>query len=100
MSSKPITVARNDYMQALCDISNNSGLPAFVMMEVVERLKMQLERLAQAELERDTKAFNEQSKMEKEDKHEPVSDGVGHIKVMKEIPVDKPATGVPDQKKS
>lgn len=100
MSSKPITVARNDYMQALCDISNNSGLPAFVMMEVVERLRMQLERLAQAELERDTKAFNEQSKREKEEKHGPVSDGVGLIKVTKEIPVDKPATGDSEQKKS
>lgn len=57
MISKPITIARNEYMQAICDISNNSGLPAFVMLEVVERLKSQLEGLVQAELERDTVAY-------------------------------------------
>lgn len=57
MITKPITIARNEFMQAICDISNNSGLPAFVMLEVVERLKSQLEGLVQAELERDTVAY-------------------------------------------
>ena len=68
MANKPLTVARNDYMQALCDASNNSGLPAFVMLEVIERMKIQLEQLAQAELERDMKVY--QSAIEAEHEKE------------------------------
>lgn len=82
MVSKPITVARNEYMKAICDISNNSGLPAFVMLEVVERLKSQLEHLVQAELERDTAAY--QQAMADGNKGEAKSEVIP-IKVTKQI---------------
>ena len=59
MVNKPITVARNDYMAALCNITNQSNLPAFVVVDVLTRFTAELEKLAEAELSRDTAAYRE-----------------------------------------
>lgn len=59
MTQKPITVARMDYMQKIADISNESGLPAFIMLEVIERFKSQLEQLADQQLAQDQRAYQE-----------------------------------------
>jgi len=60
MAQKPITVARMDYMQKIADISNESGLPAFVMLEVIERFKSQLEQLADRQLVQDQRTYQEE----------------------------------------
>lgn len=61
---KPITIRREEFMQSLCDISNQAGLPAFVMLEVIERLKNQLESMVQAEYQRDMLAYQSAQKEE------------------------------------
>jgi len=65
MAEKPITILRHEYMQDLCRITNESELPAFVKLEVIERLKSQLENLAQAELERDFTLYRQDVAKEK-----------------------------------
>lgn len=64
--NKPITVARNEYMQALVDITNQSGLPYFVIVDVLERMKSQLEKLAEAQLQQDTAAYAKVLEKEKD----------------------------------
>ena len=50
---KPLTVARNDYMTALCDLTNNSNLPAFVIVEVLESILREVRPMMETELKRD-----------------------------------------------
>ena len=64
--NKPITVARNEYMQALVDITNQSGLPYFAIVDVLERMKSQLEKLAEAQLQQDTAAYAKALEKEKD----------------------------------
>ena len=50
---KPLTVARRDYMQSIVDLTNNSGLPAFVIVNVLEDALSQVRPLMDSELVRD-----------------------------------------------
>ena len=67
MVQKPITVARNDYMRAVCDITNNAGLPAFMVIDVLEKFISEMNRLAEAELSRDTAAYRQAVEREAQD---------------------------------
>ena len=53
MTRKPLTVARRDYMKSIVDLTNNSGLPAFIMVEVLEHTLAELRPLMASELKRD-----------------------------------------------
>lgn len=53
MTQKPITLARQDYINKLCEVTNNSGLPAFVTVEVLEKLLVELRKGVELELKRD-----------------------------------------------
>lgn len=57
MVQKPLTVARRDYMQGIVDLTNSSGLPAFVMVEVLEHTLNELRPLVGSELKRDEAAW-------------------------------------------
>lgn len=57
MDSKPITVARQQFIEQLCSIVNNSGLPAFVISDVLERVLFEVKTLAKAELQRDMEQY-------------------------------------------
>lgn len=48
---KSIVVLRHEYQQALCELTNKAGLPAFVAYEVVRSLCDELKRLSDAELQ-------------------------------------------------
>ena len=50
---KSIIILRHEYQQALCELTNKSGLPVFVMHEVVRGLCDELKRLSDAELQRE-----------------------------------------------
>ena len=50
MSNKPIVVARHDFMTALAETINGAGLPAFVVIEVLERTLSELQKMADKEL--------------------------------------------------
>ena len=67
MNRKPITVTRNEYIQKLCDVTNSVQLPAFVKADVVERLLGELRKMAESELERDTRKYETQKAQEQKD---------------------------------
>lgn len=50
---KPITVARQEFSEALVQLVNNSGLPAFVMRQSLAQMDNALSQLEQAQLEKD-----------------------------------------------
>lgn len=58
--NKPITVARQEFSEALVNLVNNSGLPAFVMRQSLAQMDNALSQLEQAQLEKDTAEWNQQ----------------------------------------
>lgn len=54
MNNKPITVARNDYLNNIIEITNNSGLPAFAISDILEKILSQVNKAAEQELKRDS----------------------------------------------
>ena len=61
---KPITVARNEFSEALVSLVNNSGLPAFVMRQVLAQMDSALAQLEQVQLEQDKAEWESQQKGE------------------------------------
>ena len=43
---KPITVAMNEFRQNFADLMNNSGLPAWLLLMLIEPFTSQLQQLA------------------------------------------------------
>lgn len=76
MLQKPITLARHDYMQGIVDLTNKSGLPAFVIVDVLEHVLGELRPAVSSELKRDEAAYREaliketQAKSEQSDNNE------------------------------
>ena len=68
MATKPLSVVRSEYMEKLYIITNNSGLPAFVILDVLEHLTENVRELAKSELARDTLAYKDALKAEQEKK--------------------------------
>lgn len=62
--NKPLSVARRDYLNEICNATNHSGLPAFVAAEVLERVLKKMAALAEAELRQDDARY--QAALEKE----------------------------------
>lgn len=54
---KPLTVARNDYMTEICNLTNNSNLPAFVIVEVLESILREVRPMIDTELKRDMATY-------------------------------------------
>lgn len=58
MANKPITVARQEYMQKIVDVTNSAELPAFVKLDVIRQIFDKLKTLTAEELKRDTEDYN------------------------------------------
>lgn len=56
--TKPLSVAKADFTQNLTDCINNSGLPACILVDVVQGAYQQLQIIAQNDLERDRAEYN------------------------------------------
>lgn len=54
----PITVARQKYLDSICAITNDSGLPAFVIGDALEKLLAEVRRMEQNQLAKDMEAYN------------------------------------------
>lgn len=54
---KPLSIANRDYLQALCDLTNNCGLPAFVAANTLEKVLNQMRIEAENELKRDEATY-------------------------------------------
>lgn len=57
--NKPITVARQEFVEKIVDVCNTSGLPAFMMLDVLMDTKGVLEDLAAKQLKDDVEKWQE-----------------------------------------
>lgn len=49
----PITLARRDYVDKICDITNKCGLPAFVIADILEKILSKVRQQEELEVKRD-----------------------------------------------
>ena len=56
---KPITLRREEFVNDLVKLVNDSGLPAFVMLDIFRAVTAQVENLARQQYEQDKKAYEE-----------------------------------------
>lgn len=56
---RPLSVAREDFVDALVALINNSGLPMFVVLDVLKGAEAEVKSAAQAQYEQDKKAYEE-----------------------------------------
>lgn len=56
---KPITVKRHDFIQSIVDLINNSGLPAFMVMEILKACINEMEPMVNSQYEKDLKAYQQ-----------------------------------------
>ena len=63
---KPITVLREEARQRITDAVNESGngLPAFVIVDIVQNILLELQNIERQQLEQDTMRYNESLKQE------------------------------------
>lgn len=64
--NKPLVIARSEFVDNICGIINESGLPAFVMREALDGIRAELTKLEQQELEAAGKAWTEYQMGEEE----------------------------------
>lgn len=62
--NKPITVARQLFIEKIINDINESGLPFFVVHDTISSLLPELSKQADIQLENDRKAYNESIKNE------------------------------------
>lgn len=60
--SKPITVARDDFMSELTALINNSGLPPFILESIFKEYLSDIRLMSKRQLEADRKRYQEMLK--------------------------------------
>lgn len=58
--NKPISVARREYIQSVVDLTNNSGLPMFTIVDILDGILKDARNLAETEYQRDLAAYKQQ----------------------------------------
>lgn len=64
---KPLTVARQDFAEEIVNVINESGLPAFVMSDILKNAITEVDKIAQAQYEQDKEAYEKSKGDEDED---------------------------------
>lgn len=59
---KPLSIKREDFVEAIVKAVNESGLPPCVCLEVMTKMTEEVAKLAQSHLERDKKLWAEAQK--------------------------------------
>jgi hypothetical protein len=59
---KPITVMRQEFVNALVGVVNNSGLPAYVMSPILESVTRKVIELEENQYQSDLKAWQDHEK--------------------------------------
>ena len=68
--NKPISIAINETKNTMIEAINASGLPACILLEILNSLSSQINTIAKSELEKDTKDYVEALKAEQDNKEE------------------------------
>ena len=56
---KPITIRRAECIDGICSVINASGLPAFVVMDILDRIRTDVQQLVEQEYQRDLATYKE-----------------------------------------
>lgn len=62
--NKPLTIARQEFTQAIVDAVNGAELPMFVISDILKSALTEVDKLAQAQYEADVKTWEEEKKDE------------------------------------
>ena len=62
--NKPTTIIRQEFIQKQIELINGSGLPAFVLVDIIEETLRELRRLAAEQYRKDKEAWEEFQKSE------------------------------------
>ena len=65
---KPLSVKREEFLLAIVNAINNSGLPPFMVYDVMKDITSNVERLAREQLEADKKSYYESLQANETDK--------------------------------
>ncbi len=57
--NKPLTVARQEFLEDLIVLINDSGLPAFIVRELLTRTDTELAKIEKDQYEQEKKAWEE-----------------------------------------
>ena len=58
-TSKPITLVREDFINNVIELVNNSGLPLFVVEDVLKNIVNDVSEAARQQLENDRQEYNQ-----------------------------------------
>lgn len=61
---KPITVVRQEFMDSLVELINNSGLPAFVLTPILEGMTQRVAELERQQYQSDLDAYHKEKEKE------------------------------------
>lgn len=56
---KPVTVARQDFIDGIVGLINTSGLPAFIITDILKDVQTEMVRQANDQYEKDRAAYEE-----------------------------------------
>lgn len=59
-NEKPITLMREDFINDIVDLCNNSGLPFFMIEDIMKNLVREIHAAAQQQLEEDRKKYQKE----------------------------------------
>lgn len=62
MNNKPITILRDEFINNVVELCNNSGLPFFVIEDVLKNLIQETHSASLQQLEADKKRYEAQNK--------------------------------------
>lgn len=64
---KPITLLREDFIENIQNLCNSSGLPYFVISDILKWLIPQVDEVARREIEKDKAIFEAKTEAEKKE---------------------------------
>lgn len=64
--TKPSTILRQEFIEKEIQLINTSGLPAFVLVDIIEETLQELRRLAAEQYRKDKEAWEKSQKTEAE----------------------------------
>ena len=65
-NNRPITLVRDDFIKNIVELCNNSGLPFFVIEDVLKNLLQEIHGASIQQLEEDKKRYEEQNSQKSE----------------------------------
>jgi len=78
MAKKPITVARQEYIEAVASLTNHSGLPMFVMGDALREILRQVDDQAARQYSADKKTYEEALQQEEDETEGGETNGLDH----------------------